>query len=211
MPKKNKLFVLMISEILFLFFMFVILPSFLIKERPGTQQLSYSDVLSLDIKNSYNQEFIANQDNLELISVLLKNPGVINKSQIEIETQNQNKTVKIELQDQNKNTLNSFETKWSSVGDPSWVNVEFPNSNYKNGDKFFINVSTTNQLPDRFFIYGDVNSKSINFRTTYQSSNLINSLKLNLNQQINNFKSRNIFYNISYFFIILLINIFIVF
>lgn len=209
MPKINKLIILIFSELIFLFFLFIILPTIFIKERPGTHQTSYSDVLSLDTKNSFNQEFIADQNNLKSFSVLLKNPGVINKSQIEIETQNQSKIVTIELQDKNKNTLKLFETSGLSIGDPSWINFKFPHLNSQKGDKFFIKVSTNNELSDHFFIYGDYKSKSINFKTTYTTSNFKESFKENINQQINNFKFRNIFYSITYLLLLVLINIFI--
>jgi len=206
MPKIGKILILITSQILFLITIFLVLPSILIKERPGISQTSYSHILSLDSKNNFNQEFITDRNNLRSISVLLKNPGIINKSQIEIETQNQSKNVKIELQDQNKIVLKSFETSGFSIGDPSWIDFEFPYLNSQKNDKFFINISTNNELSDHFFIYGN-NNKSINFKTTFMARNIKESFKDNLNQQINNFKSRNVFQTGFYLFTIVLINI----
>jgi hypothetical protein len=209
MPKISKILFLIISELIFFALLFLILPPIFIKERPGTHQTYYSDVLSLDTKNSFSQEFIADQNNLASFSVLLKNPGIINKSQIEIETQSQNKIVIFELQDKNKNTLRLFETSGLSIGDPSWINFKFPHLNSKKGDEFFIKISTDNELSDHFFIYGDYKSKSVNFKTTYKTSDFKESFKENLNQQIINLKSRNIFYSITYLLLLILINIFV--
>lgn len=197
MPKKNKLFII-ISELLFLLFLLIILPSIFIQERPGVHQTSYNETLSLDTKNSFNQEFISDKNNLRSISILLKNPALINKSQ-----------VKIELQDQNNITLRSLETSGISIGDPSWINFEFPYINSQKGDKFFIKISTDNQKSDNLFIYGDNKSKNINFKTTFTSKNIKESFKDNLNQQLENLKSRDIFQTIIYSSLLLLTNIFI--
>lgn len=198
MLKISKLAFLIISELIFLIFLLIILPSIFIQERPGIKQTSYKDTLSLDIKNSFIQEFISDQNNLQSISILLKNPALVNKSQI-----------KIELQDQNQSTIKFLETSGLSINDPGWIKFKFPYINSKKGDKFFIKISTDNQKPDNLFIYGDNKTKSINFKTTYTVSNIKESLKENINQQINNFKTRNIFYSITFLFLLLLTNIFI--
>lgn len=198
MPKINKLMFLIISELIFLFFLLIILPSIFIKERPGIKQTSYKNTLSLDIKNSFIQEFTSDQNNLQSISILLKNPALANKSQ-----------VKIELQDQNQNTIKFLDTSGLSINDPSWIKFKFPYLNSKKGDKFFIKVSTDNPKPDSLFIYGDNKNKSINFKTTYTFFSIQESFKENINQQINNFKNRNIFYSIAYLLLLVLINIFI--
>ena len=198
MPKISKLMFLIISELIFLFFLLIILPSIFIKEQPGIKQTSYKDTLSLDIKNSFIQEFISDQNNLQSISILLKNPALVNKSQ-----------VKIELQDQNQKTIKSLETSGLSINDPGWIKFKFPYINSKKGDKFFIKISTDNSKPDSLFIYGDNKNKSINFKTTYTFSSIQESFKENINKQINNFKTRNIFYSIAYLILLVLINIFI--
>ncbi|MDD4135706.1 MAG: hypothetical protein PHN66_01380 [Candidatus Shapirobacteria bacterium] len=198
MPKISKLVFLIISELIFLFFLLIILPSIFIKERPGTNHTTYKDTLSLDFKNSFIQEFTSDQNNLQSISILLKNPALANKSQ-----------VKIELQDQNQNTIKFLDTSGLSINDPSWIKFKFPYLNSKKGDKFFIKISTNNQKPDSLFIYGDNKNKSINFKTSYTFFSIQESFKENINQQINNFKNRNIFYSIAYLLLLVLINIFI--
>lgn len=200
MPKISKIFILIISQLLFLSFLFIILPSIFIKERPGIYQTSYTETLSLDTKNSFTQEFISNQNNLQSISVLLKNPALTNKSQ-----------VKIELQDQNKNTLRSLNTSGISIGDPSWIYFKFPYINSQKGDKFFIKISTDNQLSDHLFIYGNNKDKSINFKTTYTTKNIKDSFQETIIFQINQFQQRNISENIIYASLIIALNIFIFF
>ncbi|MDD2482715.1 MAG: hypothetical protein PHE32_02555 [Candidatus Shapirobacteria bacterium] len=210
MPKRNKLFILIIGELLFFSSLLIILPSILIKKRDGISQTSYSDVLSLDVNHSFTQKFIADYDNLRSISVLLKNPGIINKSQIEIETQSQSKMVSIELQDKDKNTINSLETSGLSIGDPSWITYNFPYIDSKKGDIFYIKVSTNNELNDQFFIYGDNESKSINFRSNYTSKNFKESFQKNIAYQLDKFRQRKIVDNFIYFGLILFLDILII-
>lgn len=200
MPKIIKLTILIVSELLFLITLFIVLPSVFIKERPGVYQTSYNETLSLDIKNSYIQEFISDQDNLRSISILLKNPALANKSQ-----------VKIELQAHNKNTLRTLETSGISIGDPSWITFEFPYINSQKGNKFFIKISTDNQQPNSLFVYGDNKTKSINFKTTYTTQNLKYSFQKTINSQINQLHQRSAVVNIIYGSIIVLLNIFILF
>jgi len=206
MPKINKFLLIIPAEITFIFFLLIILPTIFLKEKPGIFQTSYYHILSLDSKNNFSQEFIADKNNLQSVSVLLKNPGVINKSQIEIESQNQDKNIKIELQDKNKSVLKSFNILGVNIGDPSWINFNFPCFFSQKGDKFFINISTDSELSDRFFVYADSHN-SINFKTTYVSNSFKESFKDNLEQQINNFKSRNVFQTGFYLFTIVLVNI----
>ena len=206
MPKINKFLLIVPVEIIFIFLLLIILPTIFLKEKPGISQTSYYHILSLDSKNNFNQEFITNKNNLQSISVLLKNPGIINKSQIETESQNQDKKITIELQDKNRNIIKSFNILGKNIGDPSWINFNFPYLNSQKGDKFFINISTNSELSDRFFVYAD-NYNSINFKTTYVANSFKESFKDNLNQQINNFKSRNIFQTSFYLITVILINL----
>ena len=78
---------------------------------------------------------------LNSISVLLKNPALVNKSQI-----------KIELLDKDKKLLKSLQTSGISVGDPSWITFKFPNIETKKGDTLFIKVHTDNPKPDTLYI-----------------------------------------------------------
>lgn len=197
MTKRNKLALLIISELTFLATILIVLPSIFIKERPGVSQTSYNDTLSLDTKNSFSQEFTSDKNNLRSISVLLKNPGLVSKDQI-----------KIELQDQSKVTLRHLETSGISIGDPSWVNFEFPYINSQKGDKFFIKISTNNQQLDHLYVYGNRQSKDINFKTTYTARNLKESFQNNIEYQKNQIHQRSFISIISYLTIILLLNIF---
>lgn len=196
MAKRNKLALLIISELTFLAIILIVLPSIFIKERPGISQTSYNDTLSLDTKNSFSQEFISDKNNLRSISVLLKNPGLISKDQ-----------VKIELQNQNKEIIQTLNTSGISIGDPSWINFEFPYVNSKKGDKFTINISTDNPKMDNLYVYGNRSSKNINFKTIYTATNLKESFKNNIDHQLSQIKQRNLVQNISYLTIILLLAI----
>ena len=200
MVKRNKLALLIISQLTFLAIIFIVLPSVFIKERPGISQTTFNDTLSLDTKHSFTQEFISDKNNLRSVSVLLKNPGLISKDQ-----------VTIEVQDQSGNTLNSLNTSGISIGDPSWINFEFPYINSQKGDKFLIKISTNNIQPDHLFVYGNNNNKNINFKTTYTAKSIKESFQNNIDQQISQIKNRSQIQIFSYLVIILLLNIFLFF
>ena len=195
MQKRNKFGLILVGEIAFLAIIFVVLPAIFIKERPGVSQTSLNETLSLDTKNSFLQEVVSNRDNLRSVSVLLKNPGLINKDQ-----------VIIELQDASQNTLHTLNTSGISIGDPSWINFEFPAVNSKKGDRFFIKITTANQQPDHLFVYGSHSNKNINFKTTYTANNLKESLKNNLEYQKNQIKERSTSQIIVYIAAIVLLN-----
>jgi len=197
MPKRNK-FLLITSELVFLFFLLIILPSIFIKEKPGINQLSFKNILPLDINHSYNQSFVSNKDNLNSVSVLLKNPSL---SSYDI--------VYIEIQNNNFETLKSFSLSGRSIEDPGWVRFKFSPISSKKGDIFNLKI-TSNSLKDNLlYIYGNPDTQNINFKTTFKASSLKESFKDNLNQQIDNYRSRNIFYSTTFLFLLLLTNIFI--
>jgi len=198
MPKISKLFILIISELIFLVFLLIILPSIFIRERPGVSKTSFEKILPLDINHSYIQSIISDRNNLNSVSVLLKNPGLESKD-----------VVYIEIQNNHQETLRSFSISGRSIEDPGWLNFKFPPLNSKKGDIFLLKISSNSQKDNLLYIYGDPNTQNINFKTTFTTENIKESFKDNLNQQINNFKSRNIFYSATFLFLLLLINIFI--
>ena len=198
MPKISKPFILIISELTFLVFLLIILPLIFIRERPGVSKTSFEKILPLDINHSYIQSIISDRNNLNSVSVLLKNPGLESKD-----------VVYIEIQNNHQETLQSFSISGRSIEDPGWLNFKFPPLNSKKGDIFLLKISSNSQKDNLLYIYGDPNTQNINFKTTFTTENIKESFKDNLNQQINNFKSRNIFYSVTFLLLLLLTNIFI--
>ena len=198
MPKISKLFILIISELTFLVFLLIILPLIFIRERPGVSKTSFEKILPLDINHSYIQPIISDRNNLNSVSVLLKNPGLESRD-----------IVYIEIQNNHQETLRSFSISGRSIEDPGWLKFKFPPLNSKKGDIFLLKISSNSQKDNLLYIYGDPKTQNINFKTTFTAENIKESFKDNLNQQINNFKSRNIFYSATFLFLLLLINIFI--
>ena len=198
MPKISKPFILIISELTFLVFLLIILPLIFIRERPGVSKTSFEKILPLDINHSYIQSIISDRNNLNSVSVLLKNPGLESKD-----------VVYIEIQNNHQETLRSFSISGRSIEDPGWLNFKFPPLNSKKGDIFLLKISSNSQKDNLLYIYGDPNTQNINFKTTFTTENIKESFKDNLNQQINNFKSRNIFYSVTFLLLLLLTNIFI--
>ncbi|MDD2224587.1 MAG: hypothetical protein PHP97_00280 [Candidatus Shapirobacteria bacterium] len=198
MAKITKLLISIIIEVSFLGLLFIILPTIFIWERPGVFQTSFEKILPLDINHSYTQSFISDRNNLNSVSVLLKNPGLESRD-----------IVYIEIQNNNQETLRSFSISGRSIEDPGWLNFKFPPLNSKKGDIFLLKISSNSQKDNLLYIYGDPNTQNINFKTTFTAKNIKESFKDNLNKQINNFKSRNIFYSVIFLLLLLLTNIFI--
>ncbi len=199
MSKISKITILIFSEIIIYIFLFFVLPSVFIRERPGISKTSYNEILPLDQKNSFNQEFISDQNNLRSISVQLKNPQLNNQSKIKIELQNQDHT-----------TLQTLETSGISIGDPSWTNFEFPYLHSQKGDKFFIKISTDNQKMDSLYVYGNRQDNSINLKTTYSYPSFKISLQKNIDYQFNQIKQRSFLEIIKYSGLLVVLNIFII-
>lgn len=196
MKEKNKFIILVISEIVFLISLFFILPTLFIREKTGISNTDSQNILPLDNKNSYTQEFITSRDNLSSISVLLKNPQLFNQSPINIE-----------ILDKNKNTLRSLKTSGVSVGDPSWIDFKFPFILSKIGDKFFIKITTDNTKQDSLYIYGNQENKSINHKITYVSKDIKEAFKNNLEEQTQKFNKINKTFLTIYLLLIIGLNI----
>ena len=196
MLKINKFLLIVPVEIIFIFLLLIILPTIFLKEKPGISQTSFKDTLSLNSKNTYVQQIKTDRDNLNSFSVLLKNPEL--KS---------NDVVNLDLLNSNKETIQSLKTSGISISDPSWIRFKFPSINSKKGDIFYLKITSDSPKDNLLYIYGNKNTNNINFQTTYVANSFKESFKDNLNQQINNFKSRNIFQTGFYLLTIVLINL----
>ena len=196
MKRNNNFLIPILGEVLFLIIILFIFPVLFIKEKPGISVLNFKDILPLDVKTSYNQKIIIDQNNLQSISLLLKNPQLFNQS-----------SITIDLLDQDKNILRSLKTSGASVGDPNWVNFKFPYIQSKIGDTFFIKITTDNTKLDSIYVYGDWESKSINYKTTYFYGNIKESFKSNLEKQFEKINQMNKIYLGFYSFLIIGLNI----
>lgn len=197
MPKKNKFYLIIPCEIIFLFFILIILPTVFLKEKPGINQISYNQIVPLTSKEAYIQEIVTDQNNLNSVSVLLKNPALKNSNSISLVILNDKKEI-----------LQTLKTSGISVGDPSWIKFKFSPIKSQKNDIFYIKVTSDNDKDNSLYIYGK-NINDINFKTTFTSLSIKESFKDNLKQQVTNFKSRNILQTIIYLFLIILTNIFI--
>lgn len=166
MLKKSKFLILIIAEIFFLTFLFIILPTIFIKERNGISQTSFENILTLDIKHTYLQSFTTDHNNLNSVSVLVKNPALKSTDQ-----------VKIELQNDSRNTIQVLNISGQGIGDPSWIRFKFPSVKSHYGDIFYIKVTSNAKQDNDLYIYGNQENQSLNFKTTYKSSTFKDSLK----------------------------------
>lgn len=196
MLRKNNFYLIILFQLLFVFFISIIIPSIFLKEKPGISQTSFNNTLSLSQNYFHFESFVSDRDNLNSISVLLKNPAL--KS---------NKQVKIELLNKNKETIQLLETSGISIGDPSWINFKFAPISSKKGDVFYIKITSDALKDNSLYIYGDKDSQKINFKTTYKSSTFINSFRDNLNYQKEKLFELNKLQSIFYLGVLFVINV----
>lgn len=199
MQKRNKFIFLILFEIFFILLILIVLPALFLRERPGISQTNFNETLSLNIGNTFLQEIITDKDNIQSISVLLKNPGLSNTSH-----------VFIEVLDKDKEVLRSLTTSGVSIGDPSWITFQFPHVTSKRGDHFFIRLTTDNDKSDSLFVYGNQQNKNINYKTIFYSETLKDSLKNTITEQISLFEQRGI-YSAFYILSLIALNIFLFF
>lgn len=196
MLRKNNFYLIVLAQILFLILIFVVIPTIFLKEKPGVSQISFENILPLDIGHSYVQAFISDRDNLNSISLQLKNPSLKN-----------NDLVNLEIKDKNKEIIQSLIIYGSNIGDPSWVRFKFPAINSQKGDIFYFNITSNNKKDNSLYIYGNPDEKNINFKTTFLAKNIKESFLNNLNQQKNQFLKRDNVKTFSYSTILVTINI----
>lgn len=196
MPKKNKFFLLIFGEFIFLFFILLIFPTVFLQEKPGISQTNFENILPLNRNHSYTQKIVSDRNNLSSVSVLIKNPRLLSHD-----------SVNIYIQDQSKDTLKSLTITGFSIGDPSWINFKFPIINSKIGDTFYINITSNSLDDDSLYIYGDTNTNNINFKTTFTAKNFKESFQNNLKEQITKFHAINKTFLYIYISIILITNV----
>ncbi len=196
MLKRNKILILIISELVFLLFLIVILPSVFIRERPGIRQTSFEDTLPIDINHTYFQSFNSDQDNLNSVSVLLKNPGLESYD-----------AVYLEVLDNKQKIVRELSISGRGIQDPGWLNFKFPALISKKGDTFFIKVSGNSQRDNLLYVYGNYENKNINFKTTYTTLSLKDSVTKTIENQKTKIQQRNFYQSVTYSLLIFLVNI----
>lgn len=174
MPKKSNFLILIIAEIFFLIFLFIIIPAIFIKEKNGISQTSFENILPLDANHTYIQSFVSDQNNLNSVSVLLKNPALKSTDQ-----------VKLELQNIQKETIQSLDISGQGIEDPGWVKIKFSPINSKNGDIFYIKITSNAEHDNDLYVYGNQYNQNLNFKTTYKSPTFKDSFKEEINFQKN--------------------------
>ncbi len=196
MLKRNNFYLLILTQISFLFLIFIIIPSIFLIEKSGISQTSFENILSLDSKHIYIQKIITDHNNLNSVSVLLKNPALKSIDQ-----------VKLELQNSNQQPIQFLNISGQGIEDPGWIKLKFLPINSQKGDIFYLKITSHAKNDNDLYIYGDKNSQNLNFKTTYKSTNLIDSVKDNLLYQKDNFLKLNQFQNYFYLTILIFTNI----
>jgi hypothetical protein len=200
MLKRNNFYLLILAQIFFLFFIFIIIPSIFLIEKSDISHTSFEDILSLDLKHIYIQKIISDHNNLNSVSVLLKNPALKSTDQ-----------VKLELQNNNQQPIQSLNISGQGIEDPGWVKLKFSPLSSQKGDIFYLKITSNAKNDNDLYIYGDKNNQNLNFKATYKSTNLVDSIKDNFAYQKDKFLKLNQFQNYFYLTILVFVNILVFF
>jgi hypothetical protein len=198
MLKRNNFYLLILAEIFFLFFILIIIPGIFLIERTGVSETSFENILPLDFNHTYTQSFTSDKNNLNSVSVLIKNPALKSNDQ-----------VKLELQNSHKDVIQSLNISGQGIEDPGWIKLKFSPINSQKGDIFYLKITSNAKHDNDLYIYGNNKNQTLNFKTTYKSSGLINSLKENLSYRKETIVKSSHLYLISYLIILIITNIFI--
>jgi len=186
MPKTSFIFI----EILFLFLILIVFPSLLITKTPFYFQENDKLQISLDSGKKYVYKF-NHPANLNTLSLQLKNPLIQNNSRIVIE-----------LENSLGNSLAQFVFFGSNVGDPGWLDLNFPPVS---DTSFAINLTTDNTIPESLFLLSDPGG-NWDLKTTYQTPELSNRLQNTINSLFDRFQKMDPFYLSFYLLVLIILN-----
>lgn len=196
MLKRNNFILLVLTEISFIFFLIIVIPSLFLFEKNGISQTRFENILPLDTNHSYLQSFISSRDNLNSVSVLLKNPALKSTD-----------SVIVQLEDSHQETIKSLTINGQSIEDPGWIRLKFIPINSQKGDIFYLKITSNAQKDNDLYVYGNRDRQIINFKTTYKSTSFINSLKDNFAYQKNKIINTSHPHLCGYLLVLIIVNI----
>jgi hypothetical protein len=183
--------IIALSLTIFLALFLILVPSLFISSRPYvayTSQKSYFNSLTQNNNFTFTFTSIPNKS-LNTLTFFLKNPQILNNSQI-------NFTIS------NGQEERSLSFSGSNIGDPSNLYLKF--QPLKPTGFYTVSIETNNSTNETLFILADFKHQPI-FNSTYYQSGFINRLQSNLQQLNSRFKHIQPQYKYSYIAILLII------
>lgn len=194
----KKLLIIISLDILFPFTLLILLPSVFIRVRRGTSYNPVSQNLSFVSQKPVKFNFVSNLNNLQKLSLDLKNPNIKNHSQITFNITGANSETR------------KLIISGSNVGDPSTVAFKFPPFNDASGTNYSVSLSTTNNNPQELYILVDSHNQPV-FNTYYFQSSFRTNLLRNITFQYHRILNQSIIHVFIYIITILILSLLILF
>jgi hypothetical protein len=182
---------LLIEIVVIFFFVFLLSPIF-IREEFGINREGGQATFNLSSGQTFTQIISQHPSNLDSISLQLKNPQIKNNSELTVD-----------IDDLNNSLLQEFTFYGANVGDPSWIKLKFKPLNSP-GYQIKVYVDPN---PNDLYLYIDKNNQ-MDLHTTSYLPGFKNRFLGNINYQVKQFKQRNYWHNIGYFFILSAFNLY---
>lgn len=181
---------IILIELFFLFFILILFPSLLLTETSYFSQENDQLQISLDSGKKYVYKF-DHPANLNTLSLQLKNPLIQNNSRIDIE-----------LENSTGNSLAQFVFFGSNVGDPGWLDLNFPP---QSDTSFVINLTTDNTTPESLFLLSDPEG-NWDLKTTYQTPKFSHRFQNTINSLFNRIPKMDPVYLSFYLLVLIILN-----
>ena len=191
--------ILFLTPVIVLLTYFLLLPSIFIEERIANYYSTGENLITLNPGIFISDTFYPNHENINSLSLLLKNPAIQNKQSFVLDIKN------------DQEILRSLNFSGTNVGDPNWLKFKFfPIKNSTNFPLTFNLYTSDSPSSVPISVYSDATKNKILFSTTYTSLNFTDSLKEVIRIQQQRLKSYNPIYLSLYFIFIYLLIFFII-
>jgi hypothetical protein len=188
-------FLLVTAEFFYFVLILLIFPSLVIINRLGPTSLDSQKILPLISNKPISFKIDHPPEGLNSISFELKNPNLQNYDQINVD-----------IFDNHHNVLKATNFFGSNVGDPSRIDLKFEPLKLDPSSPIYVQLTLESKGAFFPILYiADKNEKPVYF-TTYKNQNIIQSLKYNLNLQLEKTKHQSPFHLFSYIALIFLLN-----
>lgn len=194
MSVKNKLLLIFLQPFLFLSF-YLILPPLVIQKFPGPSFTSNKTVLPLISSKTYQSEISFPSGYLKSATVIVKNPGNFNYS-----------NVTFGLKDYQGEIIEQLQTNGHALGDPYKLTLVFSKPILASTQPYKLFITTNNTNAETFYVYAASESQ-LNFQTQIIYPGFRDRFSQNLVFQYSKFQQLDFKLVLPWLFIILLCNL----
>ncbi len=193
MSVKNKLFLAFLQPFILLFF-YLLLPPLVIHKFPGPSFTSNKTVLPLIASKNYQSEIIFSSGSLKSATIIVKNPGNFNYS-----------NVTFGLKDYQGKIIEQLQTNGHALGDPYKLTLVFSKPILSSIRPYKLFITTDNTNAETFYVYAASESE-LNFETQLTFPSFRDRFFQNLSFQYSKFQQLDLKLVLPWLFLILLCN-----